>query len=138
MFLLDTNAISEPQRPRPDKGYLRWLNDRRDDELWVSALSLGELRYGVLRLDAGAKRRALEQWLAEAAALFHDRILAVDHAVAERWSALWLDNVRAGRGRAVVDELITATALVHGLTVVTRNVRHFEGSGCKVLSPWSA
>jgi toxin FitB len=137
VFLLDTNAVSEPRKPSPDPAYMSWLADCDAADLWISALTLGELRYGVLRLDAGARRHGLELWLAEASALFHDRILPVDQAVTERWADVTLANVRAGRTRSLIDEFIASTALVKDLTIVTRNVRDFEGSGCKVLSPWT-
>lgn len=137
MFLLDTNAVSEPRKPAPDAAFMAWLGERDASELWISALSVGELRYGVLRMEAGAKRRALEQWLAEASVLFQDRILPVDKVVSERWAELTLANERSGLTRGMVDELIAATAVARGLTVVTRNLRHFDGGDCQAISPWA-
>jgi predicted nucleic acid-binding protein len=135
-YLLDTNAVGEPQRPLPDVGYMRWLGDREPEELAITVLTLSELRRGVIALEAGRRRNDLEAWLAEALTFFGDRILFVDTAVATVWANVWLTHRGLGRQVGVVDELTAAVALAHGLTVITRNVRHFERSGCALLSPW--
>ena len=137
-FLLDTNAISEPQRAVPDEGYLHWLARREPDELAISALSVGELSRGVALLAQGKRRTELTAWLAEAMLLFGDRILPVDVVVARIWAEVWVRHRQVARPVGVVDELTAATALAHGLAVVTRNVRHFENSGCEFVCPWSA
>lgn len=128
-YLLDTNAISETLKSRPDEGFLDWLDtvvsppEDLDDTLYVSVLSLAEMRRGALKL-------APED--------YNDRLLAVDLAVGERWAVLAEHYKRNGITVGLIDELIAATAHVHGLTLVTRNLRHFEHSGCRLLSPWSA
>lgn len=138
MYLLDTNAISEPKRARPDAGVVAWLNDQLLTDLHLSVLTIGELRRGIIRLGPGRRRDDLDFWLAQVVLRFGDRILPVDLAVTERWAALAETQRAAGRSADMTDEMIAATAHVHGLAVVTRNVRHFEHSGCRVLSPWSA
>ncbi len=138
MFLLDTNVISEPKRSRPDAGVMVWLGDQLLSDLHLSVLTVGELRRGIVRLEPGRRRDDLDFWLADLVLQYGDRILPVDLEVTERWAALAEANRAAGRASEMADELIAATAHVHGLTVVTRNVRHFEPSGCRVLSPWSA
>ncbi|RZJ97318.1 MAG: type II toxin-antitoxin system VapC family toxin [Brevundimonas sp.] len=137
MFLLDTNAISEPKRARPDQSVVRWLNGQLLSDLYLSVITVGELRRGIVRLQPSPRRDDLDFWLAELILRFDQRILPVDLAVSERWAALAEAQRAAGRTSDMSDELIAATAHVHGLTVVTRNTRHFEPSGCRVVSPWS-
>lgn len=137
MYLLDTNAISEPKRARPDPAVLNWLGDQLPTDLHLSVISVGELRRGVIRLEPGRRRDDLDYWLAQLILRFDDRILPVDMSVTERWASLAEAQRAAGRTADMTDELIAATAHVHGLTIVTRNVRHFEHTGCRVLSPWS-
>ena len=136
-YLLDTNAVSEPQRPLPNPGYMQWIERREPQELAITVLTLSELTRGVRALEAGRRRADLTQWLAEAQTFFGDRILSVDGAAASAWSDVWLTHRRLARQVGVVDELTAAVALANGLTVVTRNVRHFEHSGCALLCPWS-
>ena len=138
MFLLDTNAISEPKRARPDPGVMEWLKDQLLSDLHISVITVGELRRGIVRLDPGRRRDDLDFWLADLILRYGERIVPVDLDVTERWASLAEINRAAGRASEMTDELIAATAHIHGLTVVTRNVRHFEHSGCRVLSPWSA
>jgi len=137
MFLLDTNVVSEPKRSRPDAGVLTWLGEQLQSSLYISVLTVGELRRGIVRLAPGRRRDDLDFWLGDLILQHGERILAIDLDVTERWAALAEANRAAGRASDMTDELIAATAQAHGLTVVTRNVRHFEHSGCRVLSPWS-
>lgn len=138
MYLLDTNAISEPKRARPDAGVVAWLNNQLLTDLHLSVITIGELRRGIIRLEPGRRRDDLDFWLAQVVLRFGDRILPIDLEVTDRWAALAEAQRAAGRTADMSDELIAATAHVHGLSVVTRNVRHFEHSGCRVVSPWSA
>lgn len=137
MFLLDTNVISEPKRARPDEGVIAWLGDQLLSDLHISVITVGELRRGIVRLEPGRRRDDLDFWLADLILRYGDRILPVDLDVTERWAALAEAARAVGRPSEMTDELIAATAHVHGLTVVTRNVRHFQPSGCRTLSPWS-
>lgn len=137
MYLLDTNAISEPKRARPDPAVVAWLGDQLPTDLHLSVLSVEELRRGIIRLEPGRRRDDLDYWLAQLILRFDDRILPVDLDVTERWASLAEAQRASGRSADMTDELIAATAHVHGLTIVTRNVRHFEPTGCRVLSPWS-
>lgn len=136
MYLLDTNAISEPKRARPDPAVLNWLGDQLPTDLHLSVISVGELRRGIIRLEPGRRRDDLDYWLAQLILRFDDRILPVDMDVTDRWASLAEAQRAVGRTADMTDELIAATAHVHGLTIVTRNVRHFEHTGCRVLSPW--
>lgn len=136
-FLLDTNAVSEPLRARPDPGFLAWVGQREASELAASVLTLGEIRYGARKLDPGARRNSIEAWLSELTTQFSDRILPIDQPVVAMWAQVRLQHERAGRAAGAIDELLAATAIAHDLTLVTRNVRHFEHSGCRLLCPWS-
>jgi toxin FitB len=141
-FLLDTNAISEVMKSKPDRGFLVWFTsvvsspDELDDRLHISALTISELRRGALKLQPSRRGEELGRWIDELAVEYADRILSVDLAVAEASARLADRCRRRGVSVGLTDELIAATALVHDLTVVTRNVRHFEHSGCRLLSPW--
>ncbi|MBJ7512119.1 type II toxin-antitoxin system VapC family toxin [Brevundimonas sp.] len=142
-FLLDTNAISETLKTRPDEGFLNWLDsvgspeDLFDDRLHLSVLSIAEMRRGALKLDPVRKRALIEARIEGMITDFKDRILRVDLSVSENWAVLAEAYRRQGVTVGLIDELIAATALAYDLTLVTRNVRHFEHSGCRVLSPWS-
>lgn len=138
MYLLDTNAITEPKRARPNAGVVAWLNDQLLTDLHLSVITIGELRRGIIRLEPGRRRDDLDYWLAQVVLRFGDRILPIDIEVTDRWAALAEAQRAAGRTADMSDELIAATAHVHGLSVVTRNVRQSEHSGCRVVSPWSA
>ncbi|WGM32309.1 type II toxin-antitoxin system VapC family toxin [Brevundimonas sp. NIBR11] len=137
MFLLDTNAISEPKRARPDPGVVAWLGEQLLSDLHLSVITVGELRRGIVRLEPSRRRDDLDFWLEDMILRYDERILPVDLDVTERWASIAEAQRAAGRVSEMTDELIAATAHVHGLTVVTRNVRHFENTGCRVLSPWS-
>jgi predicted nucleic acid-binding protein len=133
-YLLDTNVVSEVRRPRPHPGVFEWWNDVPARRLYVSSLTIGELRRGVGRLEARddhAQARRLADWLDDLTRQFADRILAVDTATADLWGRL-----PQQRPIPVVDGLIAATALRHDLTLVTRNVRDFSRTGVTVLDPF--
>jgi toxin FitB len=133
-YLLDTNVLSELKRRKPDIRVLRWVGSRPADTLFLSVLTVGELRHGVQRLPAGAKRQQLEDWLEiELPAWFVGRLLPVDERVARRWGDL---VAAAGRPLPVIDSLLAATALAHNLTLVTRNGRDFQHAGLTLHDPW--
>jgi predicted nucleic acid-binding protein len=133
-FLLDTNVVSEIARPRPERAVLAWFEAVGDAQLHLSVLSLGEIRKGIDRLPAGVRRARLASWLeAELPAWFGTRLLPIDAAVADRWGRLLAASERS---LPAIDSLLAATALVHGLTLVTRNVADFEVPGLEVLDPW--
>lgn len=136
-FLLDTVAASETRKQRPDAGYVDWLAAQEERNLYMSVMSLGELRRGVLALPAGARRASVEAWLTDVVEALGERIVPIDRKVVNCWAELTLAYRARGQVVGLVDELIAATALSHGLTLVTRNVRHFEASGCKLVSPWA-
>lgn len=138
-FLLDTSALSEIVRPAPDAGFLRWLQERDETTLFVSVITLGELHKGVAHLADGRRKTRLRQWIDEdIAERFEERLLGVDLEIAISWGRLQGKALAAGEPLPVVDSLLAATALVHRLTIVTRNGRDFERCGAELHSPWSA
>lgn len=135
-YLLDTDVLSETQKRRPNAHVLDWFRSARPDELHVSVLSIGEIRQGATKLrQRGDVSQALhyERWLAVALEVFAGRIQPVTVEVADTWG-------RQGtrRAPASVDGLIAATAIVHGLTMVTRNVKHFGLTGVRMVNPFDA
>jgi predicted nucleic acid-binding protein len=136
-LLLDTNVLSEPQRPAPDLKVLSWLDAVDEDRVFISVASIAELRRGIALMDDGRRRAALAAWLADdLPARFAERILAIDHAVAERWGDLMAQSRRSGVALSVLDGFFAATALTNDLTLVTRNVRDFAPFGVTLFNPW--
>jgi toxin FitB len=137
-YLLDTNAISEWVKPRPDPGVVRWFDEVDEDRTYLSVITLGELRKGVDRLTDGHRRDRIERWLTgELPGRFDGRVLPVSAAIADEWGRLLARAEQAGTAIGGIDALIAATARVHGLQVVTRNVAHFRPAGVSVVSPWT-
>lgn len=134
MFLLDTNVVSELRKgPRADAGVLAWFASVDDADLFLSVVVTGELRQGVerLRLRDAAQAERLNRWLSALMDAYADRILPVDLQVADVWGRLNVpDPVSA------VDGLLAATAIVHDLTLVTRNVKDVERTGARIHSPF--
>ncbi|MGH8300220.1 MAG: type II toxin-antitoxin system VapC family toxin [Steroidobacteraceae bacterium] len=131
-YLLDTNAISEIRRGR-DPNVRAWAAAVNDADLYLSVITLGEIRAGIDRLKGrdAAQAQLFAGWLGELRKRFADRILTIDARVADRWGQL-----NAPAARNTVDSLIAATADVHELTVVTRNTKDFKDSGVALVNPW--
>jgi predicted nucleic acid-binding protein len=135
-YLIDTNVLSELRRREPDAHVVRWFAERPASTLYLSVLTLGELRKGIDALPETPRKLALLDWLeAELPMFFAGRILAVDTKVADRWGRL---VAQAGRPLPAIDSLLAATALTHGLTLITRNLKDFQHPDLAVLDPWSA
>ena len=138
-FLVDTNCISELIRANPDPVVLAWMQAAREDLLFLSVLTLGEIRKGVAGLPQGKRRAQLEAWLElDLRARFAGRILTIDSQIADRWGLLTAEAKRKGRPLSVIDGLLAATALHHNLTIVSRNVNDFTPSHVSVLNPWAS
>lgn len=121
----------------PDQQVCSWVKAQPEQRLYVSAITLGELRRGASLLEAGKRRRNLEVWLeSELMAGLLRRILPVTPEVADRWGRLDADCKLRGTPLGMADGIIAATALEHRLVVATRNVRHFEATGAPLLNPW--
>ena len=136
-FLLDTNCISELVRIKPDSNVTTWIEDADESFLYLSVLTLGEIRKGLASLPQGQRRSQLETWLeVELHARFSGRILAIDVAVADRWGLLTANAKAKGRPISSIDALLAATAIQHDLTLVSRNVADFRYIPVPVLNPW--
>jgi predicted nucleic acid-binding protein len=136
-FLLDTNIISEGARPRPDPGVMDWLASMDEEEMFLSVVSLAELRHGIERMDRGARKAGLDMWLTgQLAPRFEGRLLAVDTGTADHWGRIVARSQNAGRPIGAMDAFIAAHAEQHDLTLVTRNVSDFEATGIRLFNPW--
>lgn len=136
-YLLDTCVISELAKPSPAAPVLEWLEREPEDRLFLSVLTLGELQKGIAKLPDSRRREDLKAWLESDLHLrFAGRILEVDETVALTWGKAEGEAERKGRKMPVVDGLIAATALAHGLVVVTRDRSGVEVSGVEVFDPW--
>jgi toxin FitB len=136
-FLLDTNVLSEWVKPRPDPKVVAWLEAADEDRLYLSVATLGEIRRGIELLKPGKRREQLDVWLlADLRDRFEGRILAIDERVAEAWGRIMARAQRQGIGLSAMDSFFAATAEVHRLTLVTRNIRDFTALGVRLLSPW--
>ncbi|PMY41745.1 VapC toxin family PIN domain ribonuclease [Pseudomonas sp. GW456-L14] len=135
MFLLDTNVVSELRKPNTDRKVVAWAQTVAPTSLFLSVITLLELETGILRLERRDRTQGalLRAWLElHVMPAFNGRILAIDHAVAMRCARLHVPD-RSNE----CDALIAATALEHGLTVVTRNIADFQSSGVQLLNPWN-
>ena len=135
MFLLDTNVVSELRRGAgANAGVVQWFDEQSAENLSLSVITIGEIREGIEHLRATKERQAvaLDRWLNDLVQFYEDRLLYVDGDVAEEWGRL-----RARRQPPVVDALLAATARVHSLTLVTRNVRDFANLDVRLVNPFS-
>ena len=135
--LLDTNVLSEVQRPAPSKKVMSWLDTVDEDRVFISVASIAELRRGIALMDEGRRRTALAAWLAnDLPGRFAERILPIDYAVAEHWGELMALSRQSGVALSTMDGFFAATALAKNLTLVTRNVKDFGSFGVALFNPW--
>jgi predicted nucleic acid-binding protein len=138
-FLLDTNCVSELVRVKPEPRVMEWMETTDEGLVYLSVLTLGEIRKGLAGLAQGKRRTRLETWLeVELQARFADRILAIDATVSLRWGLLAAQAKSRGMSLPIIDGLLAATALHYNLTVVTRNSSDFRNAQVPVLNPWEA
>ena len=136
-FPLDTNVVSEWVKPAPDAHVVQWLNEVDEDRVFLSVVCLAEIRRGVELMTPGKRRDRLTDWLTgELPARFHGRILDIDSRIAEVWGVLTARGHKAGLNLGSMDAFFAATAVIHRLTLVTRNVQHFEMLDIPFLNPW--
>jgi predicted nucleic acid-binding protein len=133
-YLVDANVLSEPTKLAPDARVIEWLSAHEQDFV-VDSIILGELCIGILALPHGRKRTQLERWFAAVVETID--CLPWDAFVSQRWARLVVALKRNGRPLPVLDSMIAATALAHGLTVATRNIRDFKKAGVKVIDPFA-
>jgi toxin FitB len=136
-FLLDTNLVSELVKPHPEVKVQKWVDSTDENLLYLSVLTLGEIRKGIAVLPNTPRRIALESWLKNDLVLrFSGRILPVDQEVADHWGWITAKAVTAKSLLPVIDGLLAATALHHNLTFVTRNIKDVAASGVAIFNPW--
>ena len=139
MFVLDTNVASELMRPEPTPAVAAWIAERDAQEMYLTAVSEAELRYGVAIMPVGKRRSALEtamtRWFDQG---FIQRILPFDSAAARAYAEIAADRRQAGRPIGEADCQIVAICRSRGAVLVTRNVRHFKGTEVDVVDPWAA
>jgi predicted nucleic acid-binding protein len=137
-FLLDTNVISEWVKPKPHAGVIRWLAEADEDRVFISVISIAEVRRGLERMANGQRRDRIAAWLWEdLPARFEGRILPVDLAVAQEWGVT-VERARSrGIGLGIMDAFLAATAEARELTLVTRNTKDFRGLGMEIFDPWA-
>ncbi len=133
-YLIDTNVVSETFKPRPNVNVIKWFEATLKDTLFISVLTLGEIRSGIERLPESKKKATLIHWLEHDLCLwFGPRLLNIDQEVADKWGCLYGQK---DSDYPAIDSLIAATALTHQLTLVTRNTRDFDIAGLSILNPW--
>jgi toxin FitB len=136
-WLLDTNVLSELRRPKPDRKVVAFISAQPLELLYVSAVTLAEIRFGIEVVTDATRRAELNDWLAhKVRPMFEQRILPVTEDIMFKWRLLVDDGRKAGYTFSQPDLIIAATALDHGLTVVTRNVSDYERVRTPVLNPW--
>lgn len=135
-YLIDTNVLSELRKRHADSNLVSWVHTRPRQSLYLSVMSLGEIRKGIEGVADPAFRQTLTDWLeVELPKYFLGRVLGIDAQIADRWGRV---QASAGRTLPIVDALLAATALHHDLTIVTRNLKDFEGLGVQLINPWQA
>ena len=136
-YLLDTNVVSEWTRPAPPLAVLQWLHEIDEDRVFVSVVTVAELRRGVGLMAAGRRRTELDRWFREEfPARFDGRLLPIDRPIAESWGALMAQARQQGFGLSIMDGFLAATAQARDLTLVTRDVRDFSRLGLALFNPW--
>jgi len=139
MIILDTNVLSEAVRPQPDEAVMRWLRFTPGDDLFTTAITEAEMRYGAARLPAGRNRREREAQIERIFAVrFAGCVLPFDTRAAQVFPNVILSTQRQRRSHSFPDAQIAAIALAHGAAVATRNVEHFEHTGVQIINPWTA
>ncbi|AMJ58972.1 type II toxin-antitoxin system VapC family toxin [Bosea sp. PAMC 26642] len=136
-FLLDTNVVSEPQKPRPAAAVERFFRETPERNLYVSVVTTAELYRGLALMTPGHRHFALSRWITEALPRrFGGRLLPVTVSIAARWGDIMAHSHRTGLNMSIMDGFLAATAAEHDLTLATRNVRHFADLGVPVFNPW--
>jgi predicted nucleic acid-binding protein len=138
MILLDTNVISEPWKPVPDESVIAWLDAQAVETLFISAITIAELRFGIAAMPSGRRQTILRNRLeGEVLPHFSGRILSFDLTTSQFYSELMARARASGKAIGTADGYIAATAAANGLTISTRDTGPFEAAGVKVINPWS-
>ncbi len=139
MILLDTNVISEPWKPAPDNSVLTWLDAQAIETLFISAISIAELRFGIASMPLGKRQTILHDRLeSEVLPLFDGRILPFDLSTSQFYAELMAGGRASGKAIGKADGYIAATAAENHLAIATRDTSPFEAAGLRVINPWAA
>jgi hypothetical protein len=136
VIVLNTNVISEPLKSMPDPKVMAWLDDQADETLFITAISRAELRFGVLKLPDGKRKSALAAQIERVLDLFKNRTLDFDIVAADKLAEIAARCEKAGKPAVAPDAYIAACAAARGFAVATRNGKHFEPTGVRVINPW--
>ncbi|GAB1483076.1 type II toxin-antitoxin system VapC family toxin [Treponema sp.] len=136
-YILDTYAVSETIKPKPNTGFVSWLRAQDQDSLFISTVSLGEIRKGIERLPESKKKHDLQIWLLALIKEYKDHFLSFDEGCALSWGILSAQLELAGKMMSVLDVMIAATALSCGYCLVTRNESDYQHAGVQLLNPWT-
>jgi len=137
-WLLDTNVLSELRRPKPEAKVVRFVSGRSLDLLYVSIVTFAELRFGIELVKDVARRMELNEWVEhKLRPMFEDRVLEISEEIMLKWRLLVEEGRKSGHTFSQPDLLIAATALHHGLTIVSRDTREYEMANVPVLNPWT-
>jgi len=136
-FILDTNVISELVAARPNLNVIEWIQATDSDRIFLSVISIGEIKKGIEKLPNSDRKVTLEHWLQEdLLAQFTDQLLSIDVQTMLIWGKLVAQLEKLGRPISAIDALLAATAQQWGFTLVTRNTVHFQDTGINLLNPW--
>jgi toxin FitB len=136
-YLLDTCFVSELTKLQPDSGVMDWLQTVNAEDLYLSVISMGEIKKGIHKLPISRKKQTLLLWAETLLAEYQDRILGLDLAVMENWSVMIANAEKNGQPVASMDSLIAATAYTHHLTLLTRNESDFVACDIALTNPWT-
>lgn len=136
-YLLDTNVVSEWIKPHPNRGVIAWTASVDEDRVYLSVVTITDLRHGIERLPRGKHRRRLDEWLRDELPLrFEGRLLTIDAGIADLWGKMVAKAEEAGRRISAMDAFLAATAEAHSLVLVTKNSADFEGLLPVTINPW--
>ncbi len=136
-YLLDTCVISELIKPEKNNKVVKWIKKRKESSLFISVLTIGEIQKGISKLPDSHKKEYLKTWVDnDLKKRFAGRILEITEEIATSWGEIQAKSESEGKKMPVIDSLIAATAIKNNLTVVTRNIKDIENSGCKSINPW--
>jgi predicted nucleic acid-binding protein len=138
VIIVDTNVLSEVMRPDPSPSVVDWVDSRPPRDLYTTAITVAEIRYGIERLPAGQRRELLAATAAEVFATFGDHVLPFDNRAAARYAGIVADRERSGTPISGFDAQIAAICHLHDATLATRNGKDFHGTGVEVVDPWQA
>ena len=135
-YLIDTCVISELVKPAPDSNVLGWLNNTPNERLFLSVITIGEIRKGVTKLPASSRKEMLGTWLDTLIEDYQEKILPIDLKVAESWGVIQENAEKNGKPMPSLDSLIAATVYTHNLALVTRNESDFKAANIPIFNPW--